>query len=39
MRRTGPKAEIATFAGIGHAPSLMAADQIAAVRAWLGLAG
>jgi pimeloyl-ACP methyl ester carboxylesterase len=35
MTRRGPKAELVTFAGIGHAPALMAEDQIAAVRRFL----
>lgn len=35
MTRRGPKARFAEFAGIGHAPMLMAADQIDAVRDFL----
>jgi pimeloyl-ACP methyl ester carboxylesterase len=35
MTRRGPRAELVTFAGVGHAPALMAADQIAAVRQFL----
>jgi pimeloyl-ACP methyl ester carboxylesterase len=35
MTRRGPRAELVTFAGIGHAPALMAEDQIAAVRRFL----
>jgi pimeloyl-ACP methyl ester carboxylesterase len=35
MTRRGPKAELIEFAGCGHAPALMAAEQIAAVRDWL----
>jgi pimeloyl-ACP methyl ester carboxylesterase len=35
MTRRGPRAELVEFAGIGHAPMLMAPDQIAAVRDWL----
>jgi pimeloyl-ACP methyl ester carboxylesterase len=35
MTRRGPPAEVVELAGIGHAPALMAADQIALVRAWL----
>jgi pimeloyl-ACP methyl ester carboxylesterase len=35
MTRRGPRAEIVTFAGIGHAPALMAADQIDTVRRFL----
>ena len=35
MAQRGPGAEIVTFEGIGHAPALVAADQIAVVRDWL----
>ena len=35
MRTRGPGAELREFAGIGHAPALMADDQIAAIRDWL----
>jgi pimeloyl-ACP methyl ester carboxylesterase len=35
MTRRGPKAELVTFAGIGHAPALMAADQIETIRRFL----
>jgi len=35
MTRRGPKARLIEFPGIGHAPALMAADQIAAVRDFL----
>jgi pimeloyl-ACP methyl ester carboxylesterase len=35
MQTRGPRAELREFAGIGHAPALMAGDQIAAVRDWL----
>ena len=35
MSRRGPKAKILTFDGIGHAPALMAADQIEAVSRYL----
>jgi pimeloyl-ACP methyl ester carboxylesterase len=38
MRQRGPKAAVIEFAGIGHAPALMAEDQIAAVRDWLAAA-
>jgi len=31
MTRTGPKAELVVFEGVGHAPALFAPDQIAAV--------
>jgi pimeloyl-ACP methyl ester carboxylesterase len=37
MARRGPRARVATFHGVGHAPALMAEDQIAAVRGFLGL--
>ena len=36
MTQTGPRARLVEFAGVGHAPALMAADQIAAIRAFLG---
>jgi pimeloyl-ACP methyl ester carboxylesterase len=39
MECEGPKAAVATFAGIGHAPALMSADQIATIERWLDLAG
>lgn len=35
MTRRGPCAELVELAGCGHAPALMAADQIAVVRAFL----
>jgi pimeloyl-ACP methyl ester carboxylesterase len=35
MTQRGPKATLATFPGIGHAPALMAPDQIEAIRRWL----
>jgi pimeloyl-ACP methyl ester carboxylesterase len=35
MTRRGPLATLLTFPGIGHAPPLMAGDQIAVVRDWL----
>ena len=35
MTRRGPKAELATFQGIGHAPALMADDQLETVVRWL----
>jgi hypothetical protein len=37
MRASGPNAELASFAAIGHAPSLMVGDQIETVVRWLGL--
>ena len=35
MTQTGPKAKLVEFPGIGHAPMLMADDQIAVVREFL----
>lgn len=35
MTQRGPRAEVIEFAGIGHAPALMADDQIAAIRDFL----
>ena len=35
MTRRGPRATLVEFDGCGHAPALMAPDQIAAVRDWL----
>lgn len=35
MTQRGPKARLAEFAGIGHAPALMADDQIATIESWL----
>jgi pimeloyl-ACP methyl ester carboxylesterase len=35
MTRRGPKARLVEFPGIGHAPALMAADQIAVIRDFL----
>jgi pimeloyl-ACP methyl ester carboxylesterase len=35
MARRGPKAKTAELPGIGHAPALVAEDQIALVRDWL----
>jgi len=35
MTRRGPKARLVEFAGVGHAPMLMAPDQIAVVREFL----
>ena len=37
MRQRGPKAEVASFTGIGHAPALVSADQILTIRRWLRL--
>ncbi len=39
MQTRGPGAELREFAGIGHAPALMADDQIAAIRDWLAADG
>lgn len=36
MTRRGPRAELVTFAGVGHAPSLMVAGQIETVAGFLG---
>jgi pimeloyl-ACP methyl ester carboxylesterase len=38
MTARGPRAELVTIPGVGHAPALMAPDQIAIVREWLGAA-
>lgn len=35
MTQRGPRARIVEFSGIGHAPALMAEDQIAAIESWL----
>jgi pimeloyl-ACP methyl ester carboxylesterase len=35
MSQRGPGADVITFAGVGHAPALMADDQITAIRDWL----
>jgi len=35
MTRRGPRAQLVEFDGVGHAPMLMAADQIAVVRDFL----
>lgn len=35
MTRRGPRAELVTFERCGHAPALMAPEQIAAIRRWL----
>jgi pimeloyl-ACP methyl ester carboxylesterase len=35
MTRRGPKAKLVEFAGVGHAPALMAPEQIAAIRDFL----
>jgi pimeloyl-ACP methyl ester carboxylesterase len=35
MRARGPKARVHEFAGVGHAPTIVAADQVAVVREFL----
>ncbi|MCC8999759.1 MAG: alpha/beta hydrolase, partial [Candidatus Contendobacter sp.] len=35
MTERGPKAQLIEFPNMGHAPALMADDQIAIVRDWL----
>ena len=35
MSRRGPKARLVEFAGVGHAPTLMAADQLEAIAGFL----
>ena len=35
MAERGPKARLVEFAGVGHAPTLVAPDQVAAVREFL----
>lgn len=35
MMNSGPRATLATIAGVGHAPALMAEDQIALIANWL----
>ena len=35
MAKTGPRAEVVEIKGVGHAPALMSADQIAIVRDYL----
>ncbi|MBI5440451.1 MAG: alpha/beta hydrolase [Deltaproteobacteria bacterium] len=35
MKRRGPRARVVEFGGVGHAPALMAADQVGVVRDWL----
>ena len=38
MQTRGPQAEVHEVAGVGHAPALMAPDQIAVIEGWLGVA-
>jgi hypothetical protein len=35
MTERGPKAQLREFAGVGHAPTLVADDQVRAVREFL----
>ena len=35
MSKRGPKADLASFDGIGHAPALMSRDQIETITQWL----
>ena len=37
MQQRGPRAQVASIAGVGHAPTLIHADQIDVVRQFLGL--
>lgn len=37
MQRRGPPVEVATISGVGHAPALMARDQIDVIEGWLDL--
>ena len=37
MTQRGPKAKLIEFSGVGHVPTLVAADQVAAVVSFLGL--
>jgi pimeloyl-ACP methyl ester carboxylesterase len=37
MTERGPRADLVTFPGIGHAPALMSTDQLETVAGWLGL--
>ncbi len=37
MTMRGPRARLVTFAGIGHAPALMRAEQIETIAGWLGI--
>ncbi len=37
MQRRGPPVQAVTFPGVGHAPALMAQDQIDAIVGWLGV--
>jgi pimeloyl-ACP methyl ester carboxylesterase len=35
MTQRGPRAELLSFAGVGHAPTFVATEQVAAVLAFL----
>jgi pimeloyl-ACP methyl ester carboxylesterase len=35
MTECGPRARVVEFTGIGHAPALMADDQISGIEGWL----
>ena len=37
MQRRGPKATVASFRNVGHAPALMSRDQIQTIERWLAL--
>jgi pimeloyl-ACP methyl ester carboxylesterase len=37
MQQRGPRAQVATIQGVGHAPTLTHEDQIDIVRRFLGL--
>jgi pimeloyl-ACP methyl ester carboxylesterase len=37
MRKRGPAIEVVSFPGVGHAPALMAPEQIATIENWLWL--
>lgn len=39
MQKRGPRARVVTFPGIGHAPALMAEDQLEVVAKWLASQG
>jgi pimeloyl-ACP methyl ester carboxylesterase len=39
MEKRGPRARVVTFPGVGHAPALMAEDQIGVVEEWLASQG
>lgn len=39
MEERGPRARVVTFPGVGHAPALMAEDQIEVVAGWLSSRG